>query len=135
MTTKKMPYQVLTDSDVSKVLTMNVAVQKIEDALQEKSQGTLIAPPGFSIDIKNGSLVFTAGAATKKEKVIGFRAYSSFERREAGTNYIQLVAVFDSESGDFKGVVIGSLIGALRTGAIGGVAVKYTLTKRNGRKC
>lgn len=123
--TKQKPYQILTDSDVSKVLTMKVAIQKIEDALREKSQGTLIAPPRFSIDINNGSLVFTAGAATKKEKVIGFRVYPSFEREILGTNYTQLVAVFDSDSGDFKGVIIGSLVGAIRTGAIGGVAVKY----------
>jgi ornithine cyclodeaminase len=36
----------------------------------------------------------------------------------------QLVCVFDSDTGVFKGVVIGILIGALRTGAIGEVAIK-----------
>jgi len=34
------------------------------------------------------------------------------------------VAVFDSDSGAFKGAIIGGLIGAMRTGAIG-VAVKH----------
>ncbi len=118
-----MTYRVLSDDDVARILSMGDVIRKIEDALWEKAEGTLIAPPRFHVNVEKGSLVFTAGAATKREKVIGFRVYDTF--RGGSTDTAQLVAVFDSESGAFKGVIIGGLIGALRTGAIGGVAVKH----------
>ncbi|HIL02717.1 MAG TPA: ornithine cyclodeaminase family protein [Myxococcales bacterium] len=70
-----------------------------------------------------GSIVFTAGAATGTEQVLGFRAYDTF--RGAGTDTDQVVAVFDARDGQLKGLVIGSRIGALRTGALGGVAIKH----------
>ena len=114
---------VLTDDDVDRLMSHGVAVAKMEDALRELASGNLIAPPRFSLDIDAGSLVFTAGAATGTEKVLGFRVYDTF--RGASTDTDQVVAVFDAEDGRLKGLVIGSRIGALRTGALGGVAIKH----------
>lgn len=37
---------VLTDNDVRRVLPMSVAVDRIESALREHAEGTLVAPPG-----------------------------------------------------------------------------------------
>jgi ornithine cyclodeaminase len=37
----------------------------------------------------------------------------------------QFVVVFDSVTGELRGFVFGELLGALRTGAIGGIAMKY----------
>ena len=118
------PYLVLTDTDVAEHLTMPVAVEKMEDAFRELAAGTLVAPPRFRVEAPKGALVFTAGAATGSEKAIGFRVYDTFPSA-ASTDQTQLVAVFDADTGRFKGVVIGGAIGAMRTGAIGGVAVKY----------
>ena len=103
---------------------MPVAVEKMEDAFRELAAGTLVAPSRFRVEAPKGALVFTAGAATGVEQAIGFRVYDTFPSA-ASTDQTQLVAVFDSETGRFKGVVIGGAIGATRTGAIGGVAVKY----------
>jgi alanine dehydrogenase len=75
------------------------------------------------VQVAKGVLVFTAGAATQREQVIGFRVYDTFLR--GSTETAQLVAVFDGESDAFKVVVIGDLIGVVRTGAIGGVAIKH----------
>jgi ornithine cyclodeaminase len=36
-----------------------------------------------------------------------------------------VVVVFDSDTGDCKGVIVGGHLGAMRTGAIGGVAIKH----------
>ncbi|MDQ4078725.1 MAG: ornithine cyclodeaminase family protein [Chloroflexota bacterium] len=118
-----MTYHILKDEDVARLLSMEEAIHTIEDAFREKAEGTLVAPPRFHVSVEKGSLVFTAGAATKREKVIGFRVYDTFPH--ASTNTEQLVVVFDSESGALKGIVIGGLIGAMRTGAIGGVAIKH----------
>nr|WP_303802255.1 ornithine cyclodeaminase family protein [Alicyclobacillus macrosporangiidus] len=122
-TTTVASYRILRDSDVYELLSMSDVIRKIEDALREKTQGTLIAPPRFRVETDRGALVFTTGAATGSEKLIGFRVYDTFPGDHPDRN--QIVAVFSSETGALKGIVIGHAIGILRTGAIGGVAVKY----------
>lgn len=117
------PPAVLRDDDVRALVDYGVAVEAMEDALRELAAGTLVAPPRFSLDTELGSLVFTAGAATGCARVLGFRAYDTF--RGASTKSAQIVAVFDPARGGLIGMVIGSLIGAMRTGALGGVAVKH----------
>jgi len=120
-------YKVLTDDDFKKLLSMNEVISVVELAFKAKAAHTLISPPRFHIDTDKGGLVFTVGAETKDKRVIGFRVYDTFhpDSHQSPTDKTQLVSVFDSETGSFKGVVIGSLIGGWRTGALGGVAIKY----------
>jgi ornithine cyclodeaminase/alanine dehydrogenase-like protein (mu-crystallin family) len=117
-----MSYQVLTDSDVLRLTRMKPVIEAIERAFREQANATLVSPPRFQLETENGNLVFTAGAATGTEKVIGFRVYDTYSNDHSG--HEQLVSVFDSVTGVFKGVIIGNLLGALRTGAIGGAAIK-----------
>jgi ornithine cyclodeaminase len=116
-------YLVLTDEEVRGLVDYGTAVEKMEDALRELADGTLVAPPRFSLDTELGSLVFTAGAATGSVRALGFRVYDTFAG--AATDTDQIVAVFDPARGGLTGVIIGGLIGGLRTGALGGVAVKH----------
>ena len=118
-----MNYRVLTDDDVRRVMPMNAAVDRIESALRENAEGTMVAPPRFQVDVEKGSLIFTAGAVTNYDQAVGFRVYDRFQGRHA--SHGQVVVVFDSDTGDFKGVILGSHLGAMRTGAIGGVAIKH----------
>lgn len=118
-----MPYRILTDENFGRVLTIGDAVRKVEAALLAKAEGRLVAPPRFHVDVDGGSLVFTAGAETSRDHVIGFRVYSTFRNKSRDTS--QFTAVFDSETGAFKGIVIGDLVGGVRTGSIGGVAIKH----------
>jgi ornithine cyclodeaminase len=118
-------YVVLTDEHVREWLPMAVAVEKMEDAFREMAAGTLAAPPRFRVEGGEGDLVFTAGAATGPEGVIGFRVYDTFPERATSAEQKQLVAVYDVQDGRFKGVIIGRLLGSMRTGGIGGVAVKH----------
>ena len=115
-------YRILTDEDIRKTLTVKHAINAIELSLRAKNEGKLIAPPRFSVGPKNGSLLFTAGA-DMETNVIGFRVYDTFV--SDSPDRTQLVAVFDNRSGAFKGLVIGVLIGALRTAAINAIAIKY----------
>ncbi len=116
-------YRILTDDDIYKLLSMKEIVQKIEDAFREKANGALSAPPRFRVNSEHGALVFTAGAATGTEEVIGFRVYNTFPGEHSAQQ--QIVAVFDSKYGTLIGIAIGQAIGRLRTGAIGGTAIKY----------
>ena len=61
---------VLTDDDVRRVLPMSAAVDRIESALREHAEGTIVAPPRFQVDVAKGALIFTAGAVTHYELVI-----------------------------------------------------------------
>ncbi len=114
---------ILTDDDVRALVDYQVAVAEMEGALREAAAGTLVAPPRFSLDTDLGSLVFTAGAATGDIHALGFRVYDTFAG--SSTETAQIVAVFDPDRGGLTGIIVGGLIGALRTGALGGVAVKY----------
>lgn len=111
--------KVYEDEDVIANLTVNDALNVMEDVFRLKCDGTLASPPRFYAESKNGNLVFTAGG-NSREDLMGFRVYSTF-----GKDRDQLVVVFDPASGRVKGVLQGNSIGTYRTGAIGGLSVKY----------
>src|SRR5262245_52849545 len=118
-----MPYAVLTDDDVRRVLPMSAAVDRIASALRERAERTMVATRRLRGDVAKGALMFTAGAVTHYDKAVGFRVYDRFQESQASRG--QVVVVFDSDTGDFKGVIVGGHLGAMRTGAIGGVAIKH----------
>ena len=118
-----MKYRILTDADLKRVLSVEKAIDAVERALLAHASGELMAPPRFSVSVDHGALVFTAGAETLHSQTIGFRVYDTFQDSSPG--HVQLVAVFDSRTGRFKGLVIGNMLGAIRTAAINAVALKY----------
>ncbi|MFC6992085.1 ornithine cyclodeaminase family protein [Haladaptatus sp. GCM10025707] len=118
-----MTFPVLSDDDVLAAIDVPDVVATMELAIREHAFGNLVSPPRFSVDVEKGSLVFTAGAATGEVQALGFRVYETF--KDDSPDHTQLVAVFDSETGAFKGIALGDQVGLLRTGGIGGVAVEY----------
>lgn len=116
-------YHILKDEDIIRSLPMAVAVETIEKALLAKNKGRLIAPPRFLVTAGKGALVFTAGADPDETHSIGFRVYDTFP--DDMPDRTQLVAVFDSRTGAFRGMVIGEMIGAIRTAAINAIAIKH----------
>jgi ornithine cyclodeaminase len=111
----------LTDSDVDRLVSMREAVHAVEGALARKAANAFLTPPRHYFGGANGVLAFTIGGDTR-EGVVGFRVYGTF----AGSGPDdQLVVVFDARSGALRGIVQGERIGAMRTGALGGLAIKY----------
>jgi alanine dehydrogenase len=119
-----MSYHILTDDDVRRLLPMPDAVRAMETAFREMANGSLVAPSRFRVESPDVALVFTAGAATAYEKVIGFRVYDILPS-DSVADPVQMIAVYDSETGAFKGVIFGRLAGSMRTGAIDGVAIDH----------
>ncbi|RPI55699.1 MAG: ornithine cyclodeaminase family protein [Chloroflexi bacterium] len=115
--------QILTDLDLTRLLTREKMVSTMEQALEAHAAGSLIAPPRFSVETPRGGLVFTAGAETERAQVLGFRVYDTFA--SASPDRTQLLAVYDGETGGLRGLVVGILLGALRTAAINAVAIKH----------
>ncbi len=113
----------LNDEDVRRNLPIPVAVDVMEQAFALHAAGSLIAPARTPVDLQVGRLVFTTGAVTEQGPCLGFRVYDISQLHSP--NRGELTVVFDPDGGALKGIVTGPLLGAVRTGAIGGVAVKY----------
>lgn len=115
-----MPPLVFADEDVRARLDPVTAVETVRGALLAHHDGGLYAPPRVRAPLgPDGDVVFTAGRMTGPAAgVHGFRAYDTGERETE-----QLVAVWDSGTGELRAVVHGDELGVRRTGAIGAVAV------------
>jgi ornithine cyclodeaminase len=115
--------RILTDTDVAARADMRSLIAVIEQALRAKAEGRLVAPPRHRVEFGDrGGLVFTVGGVIGDGDLAGFRAYETF--RGPDNNRAQLVAVWNNANGAFKGVIVGDLLAAVRTGAIGGAAIK-----------
>jgi ornithine cyclodeaminase len=118
-------FLILNDADVGALARMADLVAVVERCLQAKVHDRLVAPPRHSVAFDTGQLVFTIGGiaadADGRNGIAGFRVYETFPG--TGTARAQLVAVWDSGSGDLRGLIVGDALGVLRTGAIGGVAI------------
>ncbi len=108
--------QVLFDRDLATGTNMAHLVEVCADAIDADADDRLVAPPRHSVDFGDGRLVFTTGGLAD---TVGFRAYDTFPESRQD----QVVAVWDRSTGTLIGIVVGDQVGALRTGAIGGVAV------------
>jgi alanine dehydrogenase len=107
--------QVLFDSDVRSRLGAAAAVSAARRAVVDAYRGALAAPPRLRADFGENSLVFTAGGYVGG--ALGFRVYGLWPDESD-----QAVLVWSRE-GRLEGCVVGSELGARRTGALGGVAV------------
>jgi ornithine cyclodeaminase len=107
--------QVLTDEDVRRSLTPRMAVDAARDCLVDAFRGRLSSPPRLHADVGDTHLVFTVGGF--EHGPTGFRVYGTWPGDSD-----QAVLVWN-ERGDLLACVVGSELGARRTGALGGVAV------------
>lgn len=117
---------ILYDDDVLALAEMGELVALVENCLRARAAGRLVAPPRHTVAFGDrGKLVFTIGGVDRDESpgAAGFRVYETFAG--AGRQRAQLVAVWNGASGDLLGLIIGDALGAWRTGALGGVAVKH----------
>ena len=112
---------ILTDHDLDNDAAMGLALEAIDKVLRIKAEGLLIAPPRHVVPFQpSGSMSFTIGGTAGDLGLAGFRAYCDFDQ----ARHDQVVAVWHCETGALAGVVLGRRLGELRTGAIGGIAIK-----------
>ena len=104
----------LLDDDAVLALAPADAVDAMRQAVRAAYSGELVAPARVRAELGKLDYVFTVGALGAGPS--GFRAY------RAGTpEGDHLVAVWD-DTGKLTGVVVGTQLGARRTGALGAVA-------------
>jgi len=107
--------KLLFDDDVRARLDAADAVRAARQAVVDAYRGLLAAPPRRRADFGDNALVFTAGGYVGGP--VGVRVYGLW-RGESD----QVVLVWEGD-GRLKGCVVGSELGARRTGALGGAAV------------
>lgn len=109
--------QVIIDSDLAAMVRPDAAVAWMREAVIAAEAGKLRAPARVWSDLGDRRLVFTCGSLAGDW--FGYRSYDT-----PGTDPgQQLVVVQDAYSGEMRGIAIGNLLGQLRTGALGGLAV------------
>lgn len=111
------PPLLLTDDDVLRRVSAPVAVEAMREAVVAAERGALHAPPRVAAPLGDGRVVFTVGALDGGW--FGYRSYDTFDH-PAGD---QVVVVHDGRDGRVAAIAVGTALGRLRTGALGGLAV------------
>jgi len=114
--------KILRDDDLVGSELMGVAINALDAAFLARARDQMISPPRHHVSFSNrGDLVFTVGGMLGEKPLAGFRVYETFD----GVEHSQIVAVWSAEDAKLKGIVLGERLGNIRTGAIGGVAIRH----------
>lgn len=109
--------RLLTDDELRRLVEPAAAVECMRQAVVAAHEQRLSAPPRVHTDLGEGRLVFTTGALA--DSWYGYRSYDTFEHATSQ----QVVVLHSAATGEVQAVAVGELLGPLRTGALGGLAV------------
>ena len=109
----------LDEQQVTDLLTMEMAIAAVEEALKQHGLGIAINNPRTRVRLPTGQL-HMMGAALPTRGVIGYKAYTAF-RGKARFH----VMLYSTESGELLALLQADRLGQMRTGAASGVATKY----------
>jgi alanine dehydrogenase len=122
---------ILSESDVSAVLSMAQGVQIVERAFGDAARGDAMLVPRVSLDLPG-----TAGAFRIMPAVLpvancfGLKTLTGYPgRRLPGETYFAIL-LFEMKTGALRAVIAGSYLTGIRTGATTGVATKYLARKK-----
>ncbi|NLS16656.1 ornithine cyclodeaminase family protein [Rhizobium sp. P40RR-XXII] len=114
--------KILSDEDLDSVALMPAALGALEAAFLAKASGNTVCPPRHHVSFpSSGDLVFTVGGILGEKPLAGFRVYETF----SGLEHSQIVAVWSAHDAKLKGIILGERLGQIRTGAIGGIAIRH----------
>ena len=110
----------LTEGDVNELLTMNVALEAVEQAFRAQSEGEATNSPRTRLRLPNGVFNLMSAAAPGMG-VMGLKAYG-VARGSPTRFHVQLSS---TDTGELLALIEGSALGQLLTGAASGVATRY----------
>ncbi len=109
----------LTEADVKRLLTMPIALERVEAALKARAEGRATDIPRVRTRVPQGTLHVLQAAAPELNR-IGFKAYYS---SSTGTRFH--VHLYELEQGPHDAMVEANHLGIVRTGAASGIATRY----------
>src|SRR5437879_2573244 len=109
--------EVLRDEDVAERLTPAGAIAAMRDAVLATHARVLAAPPRVWAELDDARVIFTVGG--RRGRWYGYRSYDTFGLPSDD----QVTVLHDGTTGAVAGVAVSALLGRLRVGALGGLAV------------
>jgi alanine dehydrogenase len=109
----------LTESDVTRLLPMGLALEAVEEVFRWQGEGKLTNRPRVRLPVPGG-LLHVMPAALPEARVMGLKAYATVR---GSAKFV--VLLFSAESGGLLAVIEADKLGQMRTGAASGVATKY----------
>src|SRR5258706_201571 len=114
-----MPVLYLTEDDVRRLLTMDLALEAVEAGLKKLALDEAVKIPQARCQTDH-SMLHIMAAAGKTLGAMGFKAYVT-NRRGAHFHF----HLFDGKTGEHQAWMQADYLGQMRTGAASGVATKY----------
>lgn len=123
-----MQLRVLSREDVRKAVTMDAAIDVVQESFVQLSTGQAIVPIRAAIDVKkHAGIMLYMPAYLSGSDALGVKIVSVFPHNaEQGRATINaLVVVNDATTGEPRALMDGAYLTALRTGAASGVATRW----------
>lgn len=109
----------LSENDVKKLLTVEMALDGVESAHRELALGQALDTPRARTRLPQTALHVLQGGLPA-QGILGYKAYTS---NRSGNRF--LVHLFDAASGELLAVVEADYLGMMRTGAASGIAARW----------
>ncbi|UTH12044.1 ornithine cyclodeaminase family protein [Macrococcoides canis] len=123
----------LTKEDVKACFTMRDAIEADKEALANYSKGQAIVPLRTNIDVatRHGQALFMPGYVEGAEDALGIKIVSVYpDNIEKGLPSVPAtMIVMDPETGMVNGIIDGTYLTQLRTGAVQGAATELLARK------
>jgi ornithine cyclodeaminase/alanine dehydrogenase-like protein (mu-crystallin family) len=110
----------LTEADVARLLTMDVALQAVEAAFRAAHTGQVQNQPRRRLRASAGAWLNYMAASDDRSGYFAMKIYTVSKQ-----GYRFLVPLYRGDSGDLVALIEADTMGCLRTGAASGVATKY----------
>ncbi len=125
--------RILSKENVSELLTMKDALKYVEEAYKQLTLGQALVPQRIAItDPAPGLTLVMPGIIGGEMNALATKIVSVYKQNPEKYQMPTVLAkimVQDINTGDIVGIMDGSLITAMRTGAATGVSVKYLARK------
>jgi ornithine cyclodeaminase/alanine dehydrogenase-like protein (mu-crystallin family) len=113
-----MPVLYLTEAEVARVLTMDLALETTAAAFRKMALEEAVNPPRQRVQTDH-AVLHVLPAAAKTLGALGYKAYTTSKQ---GAKFH--VTLFDPKEGGITAILEADLLGQFRTGAASGVATK-----------
>ena len=125
--------RILTKDNVAQLLNMADALEYVEEAYKQLTLGNAFVPQRIAItDPAPGLTLVMPGIIGGEMSALATKIVSVYKKNPEKYNMPTVLAkimIQDINTGDIVGIMDGSLITAMRTGAATGVSVKYLARK------
>ncbi len=114
-----MPVLLLSEEDVRQVLTMEMALEAVEEGLRKLALDEAVNIPRARSQTDH-AMLHVMSAAAKTLGVMGYKAYATSRK---GAHF--LLGLHDGKTGALLALMQADYLGQMRTGAASGIATKY----------